>query len=88
MILKQPNWIITPRPTDTQFGRLYHFDAGNEYGYKHDDGIVYYRLNCSYWFGDWIETQDATLWRSYGGRHRAIYIVREELMTLINLKWL
>jgi hypothetical protein len=28
------------------------------------------------------------LWRAYGERHRAIYIIREELMTIIHLRWL
>jgi hypothetical protein len=84
------DWLYTSNvPVDeTTTRRVYYFEPGQEYGWKDDDGKKYYRLNCSYWFGDWIEEQDRSLWRSYGGRHRAIYIVREELMTLIRLKWL
>lgn len=86
-----PVWIRSKRPPayDKLYGdKLYHFDIGGEYGNKHYDGHTWYRLNCSYWFGDWIETQDDNLWEPYGAPHRAIYIVREELMTLIKLKWL
>lgn len=68
--------------------RLFYFDIAGEYGYRDENNVTHYRLNCSYQFGDWIETQDTTMWRSYGGRHRAIYIVREDLMTIIRLKWL
>ena len=68
--------------------RLYHVEPGCEYGFKEKDGYVWNRIQCSYWFGDWIETQDKSMWRSYGGRHRAIYIVREDLMMFIKLKWL
>lgn len=72
---------------DERNARLYFFEPGNVYGVQEDDGFTWYRLNCSYRFGDWIETQDTTTWRAYGGRHRAIYIVRGDLMTLIKLKW-
>ena len=84
------NWYHTRRHPDAIGGlkRLYYFANGDSFGIKHDDGKIYYRLSCSYWFGDWIEEQDKTLWRSYGSPHRAIYIVREELMTLIALTWL
>jgi hypothetical protein len=73
---------------DERNSRLYFFEAGCEYGGKDEAGVTWYRLNCSYRFGDWIEEQDTTTWRAYGGRHRAIYIVREDLMTLIKLRWL
>lgn len=53
-----------------------------------EDGITYYRLECMYWFGDWIETQGESMWKMYGAPHRGIYIVTEQLMTLIRLKWL
>lgn len=82
------NWIRTSNPPEGHSYRLYHVEPGCEFGYKEEDGYMWYRIQCSYWFGDWIETQDKSLWRIYGGRHRAIYIVREDLMTLIKLKWL
>ena len=67
--------------------RLYYFeDYADKLGWK-DNGHHYHRISCSYAFGDWIETQKQDWWSSYGGRHRAIYIVREELMTFIKLKW-
>jgi hypothetical protein len=80
-------WFRTKRPPEHQSDRLWNWDAGGECGNEHE-GYTWYRLNCSYWFGDWIETQDKELWQAYGERHRAIYIVREDLMTLIRLKWL
>jgi hypothetical protein len=72
------------------YGRdnMYYFESYGEHGWLREDGHRWYRLNCRYWFGDWIETQDKNLWEAYGGRHRAIYHVREELMTIINLRWL
>ena len=88
---KSSKWVRSKRPPeyDKLYGdKLYHFDPGNDYGFKEDDGYVWYRLNCSYWFGDWVETQNESQWRSYSGRHRAIYIVREDLMAFIKLKWL
>jgi hypothetical protein len=83
-------------PRDWQFGefggdryaKLYYFEPYDEYGWPEEDGYRWYRLNCSYQFGDWIETQDDTLWEAYGRPHRAIYHVRGDLMTLIKLKWL
>lgn len=68
--------------------KMYYVEPGCEYGYREADGRVWYRIRTSYWFGDWIETQKTDWWRIYGGRHRAIYIVREDLMTWIRLKWL
>lgn len=85
------DWVRSKRPPerDKLYGdRLWHWEPGCEFGNKDDDGATWYRLNCSYWFGDWIETQNKSLWKTYGGRHRAIYIVREDLMLLIKLKWL
>ncbi len=86
------DWIRSKQPPlrDEIYGdRLYHIEPGCEYGFKEDDGYIWYRLGCSYWFGDWIEANcNSDQWRIYGGRHRAIYIVREDLLTFINLKWL
>jgi hypothetical protein len=86
---RDPTWVHTPRPSADYGSKLYYFDDGCLPGGELDeDGVRWYRINCSYWFGDWIEEQDQALWRSYGGRHRAIYIIREELMTIIHLRWL
>lgn len=84
-----PEYVYTKNPPPGQPNtKLYHFEAGClKCGFE-EDGYTWYRIQTSYWFGDWIETQDKNLWRTHGGRHRAIYIVREELMTLIQLKWL
>ena len=86
------NWVRSKREPeiDKLYGdRLYHVEPGCEYGYKEADGYVWYRLNCSYWFGDWIEKNGGEgRWRTYGGYHRAIYIVREDLLSFIKLKWL
>ena len=73
---------------DDHYAKLYHFEPYEENGWLREDGHRWYRLNCSYRFGDWIETQDNTTWEAYGGAHRAIYLVRDDLMTLIKLKWL
>ena len=85
-----PDWIRSKRPIDKVYGdRLWHWDHGGESGGKDGAGVTWYRLNCSYWFGDWIEENcDQELWTRYGGPHRAIYIVREDLMLFIKLKWL
>lgn len=85
-----PEYVYTQHPAEGRSdGRMYHFESGcMPWGEKDEDGVTWYRIQTSYWFGDWIETQDKNLWRTHGGRHRAIYIVREELMTLIQLKWL
>jgi hypothetical protein len=78
----------TKNPPEGHSTRLYHFERGCEpWGFVEDD-VRWYRIQTSYWFGDWIETQDRELWKTYGGRHRAIYIIREELMTIIQLQWL
>lgn len=82
------NYVLTPHPPEGHSNRLYQVEPGCEYGFKEEDGYVWRRIQCSYWFGDWIETQDQIQWRRYGGKHRAIYVVREDLMTLIRLKWL
>lgn len=82
-------WVCTKRPPEHHGNKLWNWDPGGEWGVE-QEGRKWYRLNCSYWFGDWIEengTKDEQ-WYPYGGKHRAIYIVREDLMTLIRLKWL
>lgn len=86
--LRSPNWVCTPRPRPERSNKLFYFEPGCEYGGKDSNGIKWYRMSCSYWFGDWIEEQDSTLWKAHGSPHRAIYIVREELITLIALTWL
>ena len=69
--------------------RLFFVEPGCELGGQDPDSTTWYRISCSYWFGDWIEENCNTeLWRAHGERHRAIYIVREDLMTFIRLKWL
>lgn len=82
------DWVQTTNPPEGHSSRLYHVEPGCEYGFKADDGYVWNRIQCSYWFGDWIEEQDRSLWHAHGGRHRAIYVVREDLLTMIKLKWL
>ena len=85
-------WVISKRPPerDHLYGdKLYNLEPGGEYGWKDDAGVVWYRLNCSYWFGDWIEANAGKeQYQIYGQRHRAIYIVREDLLTFIKMKWL
>lgn len=85
-------WVRSKREPvyDKLYGdKLYHVEPGCEYGFKEDDGYVWSRIQCSYWFGDWIEANGGEeRWRTYGGRHRAIYIVREDLLAFIKLKWL
>lgn len=81
------NYVLTPHPPEGYSNRLYQVEPGCELPWK-EDGYQWRRIQTSYWFGDWIETQDKSMWRAYGGRHRAIYIVREDLMMLIRLKWL
>jgi len=94
MSMDSQNWYrVKHNPQyDKLYGdRLFYFELGGEVGfYPHDrnDNILWYRLHCSYWFGDWIETQERDAWIPYSGHHRAIYHVREDLMTLIRLKWL
>jgi hypothetical protein len=69
--------------------KLFYVESGCESGGQDEDGTMWYRISCSYWFGDWIEANCNTeQWRAHGERHRAIYIVREDLMTFIRLKWL
>jgi hypothetical protein len=69
--------------------RLFYVEGGCESGGQDEHGVTWYRISCSFWFGDWIEQNcDTEQWRAHGERHRAIYIVREDLMTFIRLKWL
>lgn len=70
-----------------RYAKLYYFEPYEENGWLREDNYRWYRLNCSYRFGDWIETHDDTSWEAYGGPHRAIYLVRGDLMTFIKLKW-
>lgn len=54
--------------------------------YVDNVGITWYRLECRYQFGDWIETHDNKLWKIHGEYHRAQYWVHEKLFGLILLK--
>mgnify|MGYP003337235843 CR=1 FL=1 len=90
-IIDTPDWVYSKRPPERDLvngDRLYHVEPGCEYGGKDEDGVLWYRIQCTYWFGDWIEEQDQTMWRIHGGYHRGIYIVREDLFAFIKLKWL
>ena len=49
-------------------------------------GITWYRLDCRYQFGDWIETHDQKLWQMAGLPHQARYWVHEKLFGIILLK--
>lgn len=83
------DWVLTKTPPKDCGNKIYYFDVGGKRGNKDSDDVTWYRLNCSYWFGDWIEANGGfEQWIAYGERHRAIYIVREDLMTFIRLKWL
>jgi hypothetical protein len=75
--------------TLVQGDKLFYVESGCESGGQDEHGVTWYRISCSYWFGDWIEANCNTeQWRAHGAPHRAIYIVREDLMTFIQLKWL
>ena len=88
-----PDWIRSKRPPERDMlhgDRLYHVESGCElpFDYK-QDGNKWYRIQCSYWFGDWIEANGGEgRWETYGGYHRAIYMVREDLMAFIKMRWL
>jgi hypothetical protein len=88
--LRSYDWALTANPPNGCSDRLYHFDPGGQYGfYDTLDDSKWYRLNCSYWFGDWIEANGGEgRWTAYGSPHRAIYFVREDLYAFIKLKWL
>lgn len=87
-------WVYTNTPPEHRAeyetkSKLYHVEQGCGVGFKEDDGYVWYRINCVYWFGDWIEKNCGEEgWKAYGRPHRAIYLVREDLLTFIKLKWL
>ena len=49
---------------------------------------TWYRLDCRYQFGDWIEKQDAALWKVINPYHMAQYWVHEKLFGLILLRGL
>lgn len=53
-----------------------------------EHGVVWNQLDCYYWFADWLETQDPEMWRGEGPKHMALYLVREDFMPMILLKWL
>jgi hypothetical protein len=81
-------WVHTDQPLPGQSTRMYKFDYySDSLGYEGEDGKRWFILNCSYWFGDWIEEQDESLWEAYGASHRAMYLVREELYAIILLRW-
>ena len=83
-----PLWVHTDQPLPGQSTRMYKFDVySDSLGYEGEGGKRWFILNCSYWFGDWIEEQDESLWEAYGASHRAIYHVREELYAIILLRW-
>lgn len=87
---KTINWVrrsANPEFDKVHGDRMYYYEPGCEYGFRDENGVLWYRISCSYWFGDWIETQNTDWWKSYGAYHRAIYMVRKELMFLINLHW-
>lgn len=87
-----PDWVRSKRPPvyDKLYGdRLYEDTFESKYGFKNEFGVTWYRLQCSYWFGDWIETNGTCeQWEPYEAAHRAIYIVREDLLAFIKMKWL
>lgn len=85
--IPESDWIRSPNPPPYCSSKMYFFENWADRLGFNDNGKLYYRLNCTYWFGDWIEEQDKDLWRAEGLPHRAIYVVREDLMTLIKLKW-
>ena len=91
---RSQNWYRVKHNPQYDMGygdRLFYFEPGCEYGQEDHlaPGTKWYRLNCSYWFGDWIEENGKEeQWFIYGAPHRAIYIVREDLMTFIKMKWL
>lgn len=87
--LYSQNWYHANHNLKNEQGRrLFYFETGCAFPFK-ENGATWYRISCSYWFGDWIEEYGNTdQWRAHGGRHRAIYIVREDLMTFIKLRWL
>lgn len=83
----QQNWYFG-KNEPFQEQKLFYFEPFDDRGWLRDDEYRWYRLNCSYQFGDWIEEQNTKQWESYGSPHRAIYVVRDDLMTFIKLKWL
>lgn len=88
-----PEWFRARRDPqyDMVYGdRLFYFEPYDDNGWLREDDRRWYRLNCSYWFGDWIEENGIKdeQWEAYGGAHRAIYMVREDLLMFIKLKFL
>ncbi len=59
---------------------------GRTVSYKAEDGYTWYRLDCRYQFGDWIEQHSNRLWKVHGQYHRGQYWVHEKLFGLILLK--
>ncbi len=51
------------------------------------DGHTWHSVNCYYWFGEWIETQDPELWYHVGRPELADYMIRDDFLTMIQLKW-
>lgn len=58
----------------------------NAVSFVDDVGYTWYRINCKYQFGDWIETHSNKLWKVDGPYHMASYWVHEKLFGLILLK--
>lgn len=78
------------KPFDWVYGRngeyLYYHVNGPQTVYDGKDGYNWHRVNVSYEFGYWLESQDATLWR-YVDTDDTKVIIREDFMTLIHLRW-
>lgn len=54
--------------------------------YTDENGVMWYRLDCRYQFGEWIETHDNKLWKIHGQYHQAQYWVHEKLFGWMLLK--
>lgn len=52
------------------------------------DGVTWHQLDCYYWFADWLEQQDPTMWKGEGPQHMALYVVKADFMPFVYLKWL
>jgi hypothetical protein len=48
---------------------------------------MFWPIKCSYVVGDWIETQEVNLWAIIGQHHQSNYIISEQLLVILNLKY-